>query len=144
MNSFAHNKVNSGMIIILLSQYYFNIFSPVLYHSHFFSKGVDLLKMASWIIKYQEDLRDFIDDDRIEHGLITLLRIHTTKSTEVAEGIIDGILEFEKRSDLTTEAKSAIKQGETLTNNVPIDLFKIINEGLDFSYKMCPCPELCR
>lgn len=65
--------------------------------------------MASWILNYKEDLISFIDDDRIDHGLITLLRIHTTKSIEVAEGIIDGILEYEKRNDLVKEAKEYLK-----------------------------------
>jgi thiamine phosphate synthase YjbQ (UPF0047 family) len=100
--------------------------------------------MANWILKYKHELKSFIDDDRIEHGLVTLLRIHTTKSIEAAEGIIDGILEYEKRNDLVKEASECLKGNENLTNNVPVDLFKVINEGFDFSYKICPCSELSR
>lgn len=43
-------------------------------------------------------MKKFINDDRIDDGLLTLLRIHKNKSVEVGEGIIDGILDYEKKN----------------------------------------------
>ncbi|KAL4426634.1 hypothetical protein ABPG74_018712 [Tetrahymena malaccensis] len=106
--------------------------------------GVSLLKLSTWISKYQEDLKKFINDDRIEHGLNTLIKIHTNRSIEAAEGIIDGILEYERKNNLQEELDRAIKDKEILTSTTYVDLFKIINEGLDFSYAICSCPELVK
>ncbi|KAL4465713.1 hypothetical protein ABPG72_012395 [Tetrahymena utriculariae] len=106
--------------------------------------GVQLLKLSTWISKYQEDLKKFINDDRIEHGLNTLIRIHTNRSIEAAEGIIDGILEYERKNNLQEELDRVIKEKEILTSTTYVDLFKIINEGLDFSYAICSCQELVK
>lgn len=74
----------------------------------------------------------------------TLLKIHTNRSVEAAEGFIDGILEYERKNKLSDEADKAARDSEILTSNTSVDLFKIINEGLDFSYAICSCPELVK
>jgi len=49
---------------------------------------VNLLKLASWMNSYSDQLKDFFNDDRILNGVKTLLGIYINRSIESVESVI--------------------------------------------------------
>lgn len=49
--------------------------------------------------------------------------------------MIQGVVDYEKTCEPFTN------DNDQLVTQAPIDLFKIINEGFDLAYKMCPIKE---
>jgi hypothetical protein len=69
-------------------------------------------------------------------GIRSLLSIYINRSIESVESVIQGIVDFEKNS------VPILNENEQLSTQTPIDLYKMINEGFDLAYKICPNKEM--
>lgn len=94
------------------------------------------MKIIQWINNYSETLKQFFSDDRFPNGAKTLLNIYFSRTLKSSEEIVDGVVQFEK--------KHAPEKDENgiLYSSAPFDLFKIINEIFEMSYKLCPYKDM--
>ncbi|CAD8108104.1 unnamed protein product [Paramecium sonneborni] len=96
----------------------------------------ELLLLAQWLHDYLNQMKDFFNDDRIIYGIRVLLNIYVNRSLENLEPVLNTIIEQEKTQEPT------FNDQQLLITLTPVDLFKIINEGFDMAYKLCPCKEI--
>ncbi|CAD8107610.1 unnamed protein product [Paramecium sonneborni] len=96
----------------------------------------ELLILASWLNDYLNQMKDFFNDDRIIFGIRVLFNIYVNRQLENLESILNSIIEQEKTQEPTCNDQ------QLLITQTPVDLFKIINEGFDMAYKLCPCKEI--
>lgn len=90
------------------------------------------MSIAKWINNYADSVKQFFCDERINAGIRQLLKTYFEKTVITSETIIDGIIDFSRKN-------APQKDDENLLySSVPYDLFKIINEIFDLSYKLCP------
>lgn len=100
------------------------------------NKNFNYLSISMWIHNYGESIKQFFDDERIRSGIKTLLNIYYSRTLESSQQIVDGIVEYEKKNNMT------LNEDKILISSSPLDLFKIINEIFDLGYKLCPLKEM--
>lgn len=94
------------------------------------------LKIIQWINAYAEVMKQFFSDERIPNGGKTLLAAYFARTLKSSEEIIDGIIIFEKKNPPQKD------ESGILYSSSPFDLFKIINEIFELSYKICSFKEM--
>jgi hypothetical protein len=57
-----------------------------------------ILQLTNWLHNYKENIKCFLQDERLEQAVSTLLSVFLQKSIENAEPLINGIIEFEKNN----------------------------------------------
>lgn len=93
------------------------------------------MSICKWLNNYAESISTFFVDERISFAIKQLLKTYFEKTLITSEVIIDGIIDFARKN-------SPQKDDENLLySSSPYDLFKIINEIFDLSYKLCPLRE---
>lgn len=93
------------------------------------------MSISKWINNYAESLKQFFVDERINDGIKQLIKIYFEKTVTTSEDIIDGIIEFSRKNPPQKDDENL------LYSTSPYDLFRIINEIFDISYKLCPLKE---
>ena len=98
-------------------------------------KNLTYLSISKWINAYAESLKLFFVDERIMDAIKQLLKTYFEKTSATTEVIIDGIIDFSRKNPPQKDDQNL------LFSTAPYDLFKIINEIFDLSYKLCPLKE---
>ena len=93
------------------------------------------LSISKWINAYADSLKQFFVDERITNGIKQLLKTYFEKTALTSEQIIDGIIDFSRKNLPQKDDQNL------LYSTSPFDLFKIVNEIFDLSYKLCPLKE---
>lgn len=98
-------------------------------------QNLTYLSISKWINDYADTLKTFFVDERISDGIRQLLKTYFEKTSATSEVIIDGIIDFNRKNPPSKDDQNQ------LYSSTPYDLFKIINEIFDLSYKFCPLRE---
>ena len=91
---------------------------------------LQIIELAFWIFKYNEELKLFIEDVRLLNAVDTLLGIYLDRMYDNGEKIIDQILQAELKEADNLKQKAS-EDDEILQTTIPSDLFKIINSSFD-------------
>lgn len=57
-----------------------------------------MLSIASWLDKYENSLKAFVADDRIQAGIKVLINIYITRSQDSSVELLQGIINFEREN----------------------------------------------
>jgi hypothetical protein len=99
-------------------------------------ESVNLLQLTGWFDNYSNEMAAYFTDDRLKMSIESLLSIYNSRSIESCEPVVSEIVHHEKTA-LPFENETGI-----LVTSAPIDLFKLLNEGLDAALKQCNIKEV--
>ena len=95
-----------------------------------------ILNLVIWVKQFYKSLSLYIEDERFPRGINILLNIYINRLIDNVETMIQGIVEFEKKSLPQTNDNGI------LVSTAPIDLFKLINEGFEMAIKKMDSEEM--
>lgn len=96
-----------------------------------------ILNFASWLNDYSEKMKKYITDDRLYSAIRVLVSIYIERTSVGMRELIQGIIDFERNSPSYETSDQNL-----LVTSTPIDIFKIINEGLDLGYFVCKLKDM--
>ncbi|KRX01073.1 WD40-repeat-containing domain [Pseudocohnilembus persalinus] len=94
-----------------------------------------ILKLCNWLNTYNIQLQTFLKDSRLKNGIEILLSIYVHKQKENLEPRIDNLVEYEINNKACKQNSQIEDQPDLIQTETPKDIFKIINEIMDFTIK---------
>lgn len=104
---------------------------------HIVLDSQSILNFASWLNDYSEKMKKYITDDRLYSAIRVLVSIYIERTSVGMRELIQGIIDFERNSPSYETSDQNL-----LVTSTPIDIFKIINEGLDLGYFVCKLKDM--
>ncbi|KAL4471109.1 hypothetical protein ABPG72_006490 [Tetrahymena utriculariae] len=101
------------------------------HHEKINNEGI--LSLAKFFHDYNEKLKKYVKDIRLEDASNTLLNIYASRSMTISEETIGNMIQSEKKitDPLPTDE-------DYIYSTTPVDLFKLINTAIDSGYRVCP------
>lgn len=100
-------------------------------------QSTDLICLANWLLSYEEQLKEYFQDERLQQGAKLLIKTYRMNSIQGPKDVVQGIVKFEKQNKNQQNSEDGIH-----TSSTPQDLFKIINTTFDMVYSICKHREI--
>ncbi|KAL4438805.1 hypothetical protein ABPG74_013478 [Tetrahymena malaccensis] len=101
------------------------------HHEKINNEGI--LSLAKFFHDYNEKLKKYVKDNRLEDASSTLLNIYASRSMTISEETIGNMISSEKK---ITDPQPTDE--DYIYSTTPVDLFKLINTAIDSGYRVCP------